>query len=240
MPAYFRLQDLCSISAAGDQRIEEAIDVGAFKTLVVQCRKPVTGNATLSLQHAAVLEEDAFADIASPDFDLTQAGSEVETFEDCLRYVRWSISSYTSGTPQFAAVQPVAPTASAGQRFQVQFWPTPTACTLKYQYRVRVDKISSSNPYPYGGTDHSETILESCLAKAESRVEESQGVHKAEFMERSTALAERVKSAEPLPGERIVLPGEQGDAAAEEARSAGKIEIADAIWNELCEFVDRG
>ena len=96
-------------------------------------------------------------------------------------------SSTTSGTPQFAAVQPVAPTASAGQRFQVQFWPTPTACTLKYQYRVRVDKISSSNPYPYGGTDHSETILESCLAKAESRVEESQGVHKAEFMERLKA-----------------------------------------------------
>lgn len=63
---------------------------------------------------------------------------------------------------------------------------------------------------------------------------------KAEFMERSTALVEQVKSAEPLPGEQVVLPGEQGDAAAEEARQTGKIEIADAIWNELCEFVDKG
>jgi len=39
---------------------------------------------------------------------------------------------------------------------------------------------------------------------------------------------------------RVVLPGEHGDAIAEKARRTGEIEIADAIWNQLCEFVDRG
>ena len=61
---------------------------------------------------------------------------------------------------------------------------------------------------------------------------------KDEFMERSTALVEQIKSAKPLPGKQVLLPGEQGDTVAEKARQTGKIEIADAIWNELCDFVD--
>lgn len=61
---------------------------------------------------------------------------------------------------------------------------------------------------------------------------------KDEFMKRSTELVEHVKSAKPLDGEKVVLPGEQGDAIAEEAKSSGNIEIADAIWEELCSFVD--
>ena len=102
MPAYFRLQDLNTITGTGAQRIEEAIDVGAYRTLVVQCRKPVGGTSvTLVLQHAAILEEDAFTDIASPTFDIGTVGNEVETFTDTLRYVRWNVSAYSSGSPQF-------------------------------------------------------------------------------------------------------------------------------------------
>ncbi len=61
---------------------------------------------------------------------------------------------------------------------------------------------------------------------------------KDEFMKRSTELIDHVKSAKPLPGQKVVLPGEQGDALAKQAEDSGEIEIADAIWKELVGFVE--
>lgn len=61
---------------------------------------------------------------------------------------------------------------------------------------------------------------------------------KDEFLKRSTELVEQMKSAKPLPGQEVHLPGEQGDAVAKEAEEKGEIEIADAIWNELVNFVE--
>lgn len=62
---------------------------------------------------------------------------------------------------------------------------------------------------------------------------------KDEFMKRSTELVESLKSAKPLPGHEVILPGEHGDALARQAEESGEIEIADAIWNELCQFVEK-
>lgn len=59
-----------------------------------------------------------------------------------------------------------------------------------------------------------------------------------EYLKRATEFVNQIKAAKPLPGQRVVLPGEQGDALAREAEQSGDIEIADAIWNELVEFVD--
>ena len=58
-----------------------------------------------------------------------------------------------------------------------------------------------------------------------------------EFMKRSTELVKHVKSAKPLSGQTVILPGEQGDAIAKQAEESGEIEIAEAIWNELSAFV---
>ncbi len=60
---------------------------------------------------------------------------------------------------------------------------------------------------------------------------------KEEFMKRSTDLIEHIKSAKPIDGQLVNLPGEQGDALANQVEISGEIEIADVIWNELCEFV---
>lgn len=60
---------------------------------------------------------------------------------------------------------------------------------------------------------------------------------KDEFMKRSTELVTQLKSAKPLLGQEVLLPGERGDAVAEKAEQAGEIEVADAIWKELIEFV---
>lgn len=62
---------------------------------------------------------------------------------------------------------------------------------------------------------------------------------KEEYMQRATELIEEVKAAKPLPGQKVALPGEQGDAIAQQAENSGEIEIADAIWNELVSFVSK-
>ena len=61
---------------------------------------------------------------------------------------------------------------------------------------------------------------------------------KEEFMSRITELVLRVKSATPVEGREVVLPGEVGDRRAAAAEESGEIEIADGVWNELCKFVD--
>lgn len=60
---------------------------------------------------------------------------------------------------------------------------------------------------------------------------------KEEFVGRATKLVARIKSAKPLPGQEVILPGERGDGLANQAAESGQIEIADAIWDELVGFV---
>lgn len=60
---------------------------------------------------------------------------------------------------------------------------------------------------------------------------------KDEYMKRATALVNHIKSSKPLPGQQVVLPGEYGDSMAKKAETSGEIEIADAIWRELNDFV---
>lgn len=60
---------------------------------------------------------------------------------------------------------------------------------------------------------------------------------KDEYLNRATEFVSQIKAAKPLPGKEIFLPGEQGDAIAKQAEESGEIEIADAIWKELTDFV---
>lgn len=60
---------------------------------------------------------------------------------------------------------------------------------------------------------------------------------KEEYMKRATQLVDSIHNAKPTPGKQVTLPGERGDAVAEQAEKSGEIEIADAIWNELVTFV---
>ena len=60
---------------------------------------------------------------------------------------------------------------------------------------------------------------------------------KDEYMNRATELVNQIKSAKPLPGKKVILPGEHGDTIAKQAEDSGEIEIADAIWEQLVSFV---
>lgn len=61
---------------------------------------------------------------------------------------------------------------------------------------------------------------------------------KDEYMKRSREFVESVKSARPIEGQRVLLPGERGDEIARKAEKSGEIEIADSIWAELVRFTE--
>jgi LDH2 family malate/lactate/ureidoglycolate dehydrogenase len=60
---------------------------------------------------------------------------------------------------------------------------------------------------------------------------------KEEFMARSTELVRHITSAKPLSDQHVLLPGQHGDELTKQAEGSGEIEIADAIWHQLGEFV---
>jgi len=89
-----------------------------------------------------------------------------------------------SGKPQFGAVVPAAHDATVGTRQQIQFWPDVSSdYILSFRYRVRPNKLDSANKYAYGASDHSETLLYSCLAEAERRRDGERGPNYNRFME---------------------------------------------------------
>lgn len=86
----------------------------------------------------------------------------------------------------------------------------------------------------YAGTDGKEGSGNFVLA-----IDPGLLVDKDQFLEHSTKLVKEVKTAKPLEGtEEVLVPGERGDRIAKAAEETGEIEIADAVWHELVNFVE--
>jgi len=99
-------------------------------------------------------------------------------------------------TPEYAAIRPRK--TPQGQRYDLLLYPTPDAdITLNMRYAVAVEDLSEDNPFPFGGRQHAETILASCLAVAEERSDGAQGQKYAKFMERLRASVHLDKQSEP-------------------------------------------
>jgi len=96
--------------------------------------------------------------------------------------------------PYYAAIKPKVQsgTANIGSRQTIQFWPAINDdVTVGYRYRVRPDHdVTGTTTHPYGASDHSETILNSCLAAAEQRLDNERGVYYGRFMECLAASVE--------------------------------------------------
>ncbi len=95
----------------------------------------------------------------------------------------------TTGRPQACCLEPLKGTSpSQGQRSQMHLWPVADQeYTLKVQYYINPNYLTGSYPYAYGGSPHAETILESCLAIAEQRLDDAMAVHTVKFKERLIA-----------------------------------------------------
>jgi len=110
------------------------------------------------------------------------------TNEHRIRILRQRDFNSLRSHPISAALRARTSDGSDGQRFEILLWPTPDkAYTLSYRYHALQAKLTTSNPYPLGGEIHAETILESCLAITEQRLENNAGVHTQKFAERLAA-----------------------------------------------------
>lgn len=94
-------------------------------------------------------------------------------------------TSITSSRPRWAALRPEPPSAS-GQRWRLLIWPEPDAVyTLQYRYNINLDAPNAlptpDSAYPAGGLPFAELYLESCLAVAEQRIDDTQDVHTKRF-----------------------------------------------------------
>lgn len=96
-----------------------------------------------------------------------------------------TLTDSMTGMPRMAAIRPIIGTSrQQGQRFQLDVFP---AADVEYMfdmaYTLAPNTLTAQHPYPLGGPVHRETILESCLAVAEHRKDDTAAVHRALFME---------------------------------------------------------
>ncbi len=113
---YLRLQDLSSVDVSHTQRVDEAVDISQYRTVIAQVRRVValagtSVSATLVLQHAAVLDEDSFVDVSMTAIDLTAApATTLVVAHDLMRYLRWkaTVTSMTVTAPAQFLIDVVA------------------------------------------------------------------------------------------------------------------------------------
>lgn len=97
------------------------------------------------------------------------------------RLRRWSTGP---GITTLAAIRPLTPSQTATQEFDLLVYPAPdTNYPLTYRYSVRLSEFDdTTNKVFPGAADHSELILQACLAVAEERTQDGRGAEYQAFM----------------------------------------------------------
>ena len=89
----------------------------------------------------------------------------------------------TSSYPQEAAILPLLGDGTTEQRYQLKIWPLPdSAYTLTFRYYARQMDLTCETSVPLGGREHAETIRASCLAAAESFLDDARGVKYEDYL----------------------------------------------------------
>ncbi len=158
--------------ASGDSTLQLPDDFGGFE-----------GNVTLLSTGTAVVPWE---------IQWTNEGAIRQAF---------SVSPSATGPPRLAA-EPLpkkGTTHDAGQRFLMEVYPiADRQYNLQAKYYVNPDYLTGSFPYPYGAAQHSETIMESCLALAEQRLDDQSMVHSQKFHERLLASISIDRRLKPM------------------------------------------
>jgi len=99
-----------------------------------------------------------------------------------------ALRSYATktGAPIYGAVRFKASDRTTGQRQEILLYPEPDQDwtdddALKYEYEAYSGPLTDDYPYPLGGMKLAELYIESCLAVAESRMDENLGVHTPQY-----------------------------------------------------------
>lgn len=137
---------------------------------------------------ADVYQYDLPADFAMLDGPITFAADQSILYQPIQVVSEYEVrkrqqDTDTTGRPTLAALVP-----KEARGWQIHFWVTPdSAYTLDYVCKINPLELSEANPWPYGGTEHAQTILESCLKCAEEEKQVAQGQHAGEFLKRLAA-----------------------------------------------------
>lgn len=102
--------------------------------------------------------------------------------------------------PTMYAESSVSSGGRQSQRWQLMLWPTPAA-VYHFHGRMRIQPLAPNGNqiYLYGGPEHSQTIIEACLAEAELKIDGQPGAHAAAFQQcmlTSVTLDSSMHSAE--------------------------------------------
>jgi hypothetical protein len=126
-------------------------------------------------------------------------GIEVKVENEGAIRRRFLVCADATGRPWAAAVaQPKETSTGTGQRAKLAVYPTTDdEYTLRFKYYVLGDALTESRPYPLGGSEHAETVLESCLAVAELRILGRKGEHGFEFDRRLMASVNQDRRLKP-------------------------------------------
>ena len=176
--------------------------------------RPVGSFALASGERTILLPED----FGSPEGRATVTGDnslnrELDFVGEGALREAYARDADATGSPMAIAMRPVKGTTHGrGQRFELLVHPyADAAYTLQIAYYVNPDALSTERPHPYGGAVHSETILESCLAIAEQRLDDASSVHSAKFHERLTAsISHDYKLKPQLQGRMRAQDGDEG------------------------------
>jgi hypothetical protein len=97
------------------------------------------------------------------------------------------LGSTPAGTPLYAAIRPKVSNGVTQQKHEIVFYPTPDeAGTASFRFSTAAPPLDDAHPYPLGGQQYYEVILQSCMAVAEERTSGGKGVSSEKF---STLLA---------------------------------------------------
>ena len=114
-----------------------------------------------------------------------------------------------TGIPRVCAVRAKPVNKGFGQRWEMLFYPTPsTTYTIELKALVNPSKLSATNPYPYGGMQHAQTILQACLSEAEEKVQDiANGPQRVAYLGR---LAASISLDAQSRGEHLGYCGDPG------------------------------
>lgn len=108
-------------------------------------------------------------------------------------------SAARTGPPEYYCIRPRNAPAGQVGRYEAIYYPSPDAnYTLLYQYGGMPTPLTDQDPYPLGGAQHAETIIEACLAEADSGDGKVGGPHEAKFQALLAAsIAQDASLAQP-------------------------------------------
>jgi hypothetical protein len=97
----------------------------------------------------------------------------------------FSVNPTCSGPMAYASQQPIKGTTQVGAtREQLYFFPiSDQVYVANIRYYILADMLTGTAPYVYGGAQHSQTILQSCLSIAEFRKDNEIGPQNAKYAE---------------------------------------------------------